>query len=492
MRPPMPSSQADNRLTASMIARQRAAHTDHSSRPGIIGHPSAAFLSAALIGSVVALAALAMPASAHAQPANQSQPERPITYLTITGDQPVHLRCGSQDIWYAVTQVPPGTVLAADQRLGSGWWAVAYPAGVPVVVPVEEGKQDEPGGPIELIEPSTLKAYNASDPVREESYRRVLSDQLPAGTTFRYIRTINGRDGAVGGYLVHPPKQARLWVDGRSVREATQPEIDAYRAAEAARIQRENPPAPEPTPEPEKPQAPETPSEEEAPASSTDQPAPQPTELAQPPAEPAGQAESDDATPVVAPAPVDPARIAAQRVNALDKSLETTIRAPLESAEFDQLIAQYQEVAAGLTPESDPDGALAVAIAERVNLLNLRSELQATRRELIAIREADTAADQQVRILLEQVRATRRYAVVGRLSTSTVYDGVALPRLLRIVSIEGERGRTLAYLALQEGQDFTTLLGQIVGVAAPAATESNARVPILVPANIDLLDATKR
>lgn len=459
----------------------------------IIGRSRSAVLSGLAMCLVLALGGPASVQPAHAQPSRETAETRQTTYLTVTGDQPVPLRCGSQDIWYAVVEVPPGTVLAGDQQIGSGWWSVAYPHGVPAVVPIEEGRLVQPGGPVELIEPSTLKAFNMLDPVREESFRRVLADQLEPGTGLPYIRSINARDGSVGGYLVRPPATARLWIDGGNVREATAPEIEAFRAAAEARAQRDQPePTPEPTPEEDTTPVPAEPETDPGIEANTEEPAGQPQQpTTTDPTDEQGESTETDPT-ITEEEPVSPARRAAARVAALDATLQATIRAPLESAEFDELIAQYQSVASRLNAESDPDGMLAVAIEERINLLTLRSELQATRRELLAIREGQSAVNAEVQSLLEQARASRRYSVVGRLSTSTVYDGVSLPRLLRIVSIEGERGRTLAYLAPQDEQNLDARLGQIVGVIAPPPTEASQRVPILVPSEVDALDASLR
>ena len=449
--------------------------------------------------------------SGQASPGGQgAAPQRAMTYITVSGDRPVPLRCGSQDIWYAVVEVPPGTVLAGDQQLGTGWWSVAYPAGVPVVVPVEEGRLVNPTGPVEITEPSTLKAFNMMEPVREECYRRVLAEQLRPGSRLRFIRSIDDREGNVGGYLVHPPSEARLWIDGRAVRNATQAEVDGYLAAQRARqVEAEAQQAP-----PEEPVGGQDRGDEGSPAV-TDPVSPS-DDVAAPAddsgdagvggseeqAPGAGEQAGDDGSGEVGgdegeasepEAPeATPAERAAARISALDIALQSTVRAPLETAEFDQLINRYQQAGRSLDADSDPDGALARAIAERVALLELRSELQAAQRELLAIKESGTAVDQRNQELLERARATRRYSVVGRLSTSTVYDGVALPRLLRIVSVEGDRGRTLAYLAPGEEQNFDLLLGRIVGVSAPPPAESNARVPILVPSAVDALDADQR
>ncbi|MGP1346431.1 MAG: hypothetical protein ACTS3F_07170 [Phycisphaerales bacterium] len=448
-----------------------------------------------------------------AQAGQVGTPQRAMTYITVSGEQPVSLRCGSQDIWYAVVEVPPGTVLAGDQQLGTGWWSVAYPGGVPVVVPVEEGRLVNPTGPVEITEPSTLKAFNMMEPVREECYRRVLAEQLRPGARLRFIRTINDREGNVGGYLVHPPSEARLWIDGRSVRSATQAEVDGYMAAQRARQEEaEAPQAP-----PEEPVGGQDAPDEGSPAEmdpvspgdgdaegdarageSGDAEGAGSDERPTGAGGQAGAADTGDAVGEEGPdsepeAPeATPAERAAARISALDIALQSTVRAPLETAEFDQLINRYQQAGRSLDADSDPDGALARAIGERVALLELRSELQAAQRELLAIKESGTEVDQRNQELLERARATRRYSVVGRLSTSTVYDGVALPRLLRIVSVEGDRGRTLAYLAPGEEQNFDLLLGRIVGVSAPPPAESNARVPILVPSAVDALDAEQR
>jgi len=79
-----------------------------------------------------------------------------------------------------------------------------------------------------------------------------------------------------------------------------------------------------------------------------------------------------------------------------------------------------------------------------------------------------------------------RYAAVGQLDASTIYDGKRLPKLLRI---RDDRGYTLAYLEPNDRFDYANMLGHRIGVVGTRSDDGGLRVTLIKVDRIDVLDA---
>jgi len=89
--------------------------------------------------------------------------------------------------------------------------------------------------------------------------------------------------------------------------------------------------------------------------------------------------------------------------------------------------------------------------------------------------------------LQDNLSAAPSYVAVGQLLASAVYNGHALPRLLRLV--EPSDGRTIAYLAGGADSDFSNHLGQIVGVVGVARNDPALMIKIIEVKQLDLFEA---
>jgi hypothetical protein len=94
---------------------------------------------------------------------------------------------------------------------------------------------DSAGKTIKLSRPSRLMAANVQG---SRPWQFLLDSDLPAGTSFTVLESIKGTDGAVEGYLVPAPAQARGYVKSDQVRRATPEEAAAQTPAGNAKSMR--------------------------------------------------------------------------------------------------------------------------------------------------------------------------------------------------------------------------------------------------------------
>jgi hypothetical protein len=105
-----------------------------------------------------------------------------------------------------------------------------------VVVKLNEGEHIPGEGVVLLKRRSRLKAFNPQDPVMEECWKGVFSDnQLVAGTKLIYVSDLMDRSGAHAGYVAVAPQGARGFILQSDVRDTTAEEI-AARGQEQGRL----------------------------------------------------------------------------------------------------------------------------------------------------------------------------------------------------------------------------------------------------------------
>ena len=177
------------------------------------------------------------------------------------------------------------------------------------------------------------------------------------------------------------------------------------------------------------------------------------------------------------------------------RDLETAYSAVLAQkatmAEVDPLISEHERYLAamdrGEAPGDDLDREVLVAHLE---LLKIRSDLQRSMLRIEGVREQAKRSMARIEEGIAGIDRSSEYVVVGRLTTSVVYDGKRLPLLYRVQSIDEDAGRTLAYVVPAGDVDLAGSLGSIVGVAGSARVDASSRLNIVTPTRIDRLRST--
>lgn len=438
----------------------------------------------AALGPVGAVgAALLAPAHASAQVKDVAPRE-----VTVTSDS-ASLRSGAGEVWYVVGQARSGDVLTVDGE-SFGWYRVKYPQGTPAMVVASEGTLDSGRGVVRLTGPSKLFAYAVGASTQnaqavQASWKVLLTQPLAPGTELRHRQTLSDAAGRPVAYLVSAPDGARAFVNSQAVREAT--------AEEKARASAVNAPVAEAPPAATNP----TPAPTQAPVS---QP---PTVVSTPPADSVAPAESQPApvsiTMTPAPSPNtarpdlsdvggDPIGRRIARFDELEPKYRKVIGEPVEGSELLPLISEYTRLEQSLG-DSPEDAAMRPAVQSRLNLLQIRADLQKDFQKLAAL---ESKAKTDVTAIGESIRAyqaSKPYSVVGRLSASTIYDGNKLPLMFRLQSVEGDVGRTLAYVVAGKGVDVMGKLGLLVGVEGDSRRDPALRLDIIEARRVDVLQS---
>jgi len=157
-------------------------------------------------------------------------------------------------------------------------------------------------------------------------------------------------------------------------------------------------------------------------------------------------------------------------------------------AEVEPLIGEHERYLAamdkGEAPGDDLDREVIVAHLE---LLKIRSDLQRSMLRIEGVREQAERSIARINEGIDGIDRSSEYVVVGRLTTSVVYDGKRLPLLYRVQSVDEDAGRTLAYIVPAKGVDLAGSLGSIVGVAGVARIDASSRLNIVTPERVDRL-----
>ncbi len=454
----------------------------------------------------------------------QTVPIDPI-YLTVSGEN-VILRCCPWSFGYPVGYLSRGQVLLADGRTDIAF-RVQYPDSVPALVDVEDVTYDADRGVATLIKESRLNAYNVSKN-SPESWKSLLNRGLDVGVELTVLEEVKNASGVVTGFLVIAPSEARGYVDQQFVRQATEQEIVAFRRGplpvEEAPVQTADA-ADAPTDEPVQTTADATDRDtderaatEIADAQTNDSipaatasasaetptlaaneglrdPAPSMTQEAEP--EPletiAATMEADDqevAARDAAPAEAEREEVVINRPiptrEQLDESFDALLEVDILEAEIRPLIGEHRRLHEA-TPDTEENVALRNYLLARIELLLIRADLQRDMRELAQIENSAELDAEEMQLRIAALNRRPDYVVVGRLLTSTLYDGRRLPRMYRLESIEATAGRTIAYVMPSEEVDLDGALGMIVGVIGERQLDSNLRLSVIRPTRVDRL-----
>ena len=201
-----------------------------------------------------------------------------------------------------------------------------------------------------------------------------------------------------------------------------------------------------------------------------------------------------DATPaVVDPAAGDPAAKPAAQATipgrdagllALDERTVPLFMKPLREQPLDEMQAAYEGI------RTDRGDQL-VAIDRQ--LVAVRLAAIARNRELLAVlnRIDDTRTAQRAARDRDVEPVPNDYTAVGRLMASGIYDGVRMPRLLRVVDLT--TGQTIAYVEpsrlekLAGDSPVTAYLDKVVGLTGPIRLHSGYKLRLIDPQRIDLM-----
>ncbi len=540
---------------------------------------------ASVLGVASVLAASASPAMGQV-----SEVEEP--YVVVVDEATAPLRCGADELYYEVGELKQGSMLLVDASDtfgvdGDGWLRVSLPADQPALIKAlpEHLDVDTMRNTVTLLRPSRLIALS-TDGDLSQSWKKLLTKPMEPGSTLKIIETIRDESGEPLAYIVPAPEQARGFVHGRFVRQATSSEAVAFRAgqaqAEATTTVAQQPEqynphettidaapvtkpvetasAPVATPEPvientidetQTAQAdaqtdaqtgdpsplPEMPAIEgnteratttiaqnedsgsvgdllgvgDQEETEADAPAMDVTHATRPlriprvietPADRIASAESDDddfdrgsaAHDSSEEEAVEAEPIIENRPLPTMRDLETAYAAVLAQksgmAELEPLIGEHERYLAAMDSGEAPGDELdREVIVAHLELLKIRADLQRSMLRIEGVRELAKRNIDRIDEGIAGIDRSSEYVVVGRLTTSVVYDGKRLPLLYRVQSIDEDSGRTLAYVVPANGVDLSGSLGSIVGVAGSARIDASSRLNIVTPQRVDKLRA---
>ncbi|MCC7205014.1 MAG: hypothetical protein IT441_08025 [Phycisphaeraceae bacterium] len=450
-----------------------------------------------MTGLAVLLCVFARPAMAQEVP-----------FTGIVTEDNVKARAGAAAAFYAVGDVPRGALVQVVNVI-SGWSVVQPPPGVTSYISKAyvEARGDGKSGVVTTDE-AWVKVAGIDKPAH-------LSYQTHAYLSKGQTVSILGEEGDF--YRITPPENAHVFLPPGVVRRATQaelstPEAPAPQKAAPAPAPEAAPPAPTPVAEP-KPAAPaESPATANVPVTSEPEPAPAPEAPAKvdapapatapavvpTPAEVTTTPKASEApkpAPPVAAAPTPVAtsqwpKAISPQLAAAEAKLREAWDLPVEQQPIDALLATYEPLVRDPNIPL-PDRRIA---ASRVNLLQRNAQLAKTLSGLTSL--STTIEGRGAQSILGEFKPQDamgralppQYSVVGRLLASSVYDGMSLPRLLRLV--DPATGRTVAYVDPQLVQGATYTLGQVVGIVGEVRFDPTMRLNLVDVQKLDVLEAT--
>lgn len=164
----------------------------------------------------------------------------------------------------------------------------------------------------------------------------------------------------------------------------------------------------------------------------------------------------------------------AERLDALEQAFDLLRDEDVRRVEVTPLAGLYRAFAADMTAE-DPDKA--TFATTRARQLELWARLQAQRDRIDALRadvsETNVALAEAARTIQSQLG----FNAVGRLASSRIFDGVRLPRLLRLEALDS--GRTIAYVRDIGRLDLDSRVGEIVGLFGDRTYDPGLQLDIL-------------
>ncbi|MBX3367540.1 MAG: hypothetical protein KF912_09555 [Phycisphaeraceae bacterium] len=422
------------------------------------------------------LAAVGVATSLYSTEAAAQQIKAVDAYWAIT-ERPAVVHCGDSQRYYRVAELQPGTLVRVDGQSGD-WARIAYPAGIGAFVRADSVTQGNDPGTLVLSSPSRLYAANAVAGL-DGSWKALLAEgqALPAGTKLTALETVRNQSNAISGYKVAAPEAARGFVLRSNLRTPTPEELNAAGVAST--------PTPTPAPTP----APTTPATTEPVTPGPISLIEEPTSTGTPP--PATRPATDtpaDSPMVIEQRPVAPVQAppAAGSLQALDESFRRVQSQSDAEAEIDELRAEL-EAALAKVDDVPSNRFIRAGLQQRIEILRIRAEWRDQMRALEERRLAATAATGTTERTIQELQQHRVYTITGKLTTSELYDGVRLPRMLRVQSIGGQTTRTLGYIQPTPELGLDTKIGQTVGVVGNIILDPRTGLRTIEASRVEVL-----
>ncbi len=417
-------------------------------------------------GAMVAVASMIAIVSAAEVSAQATDIEA--VYVVVTQD--TELRCDSGAAWYAIAELKAGQVLRAD-GVSFDWLRVEYPAGTAAVIKVGEADVQKAEQRVVLTRQTRLRAFNREAERIENCYKAVAQELLAPGLSLRYQGDVMNNRNEVAGYRVAAPAGAHGYVLESATRRASDAEVNAVLGALGG-------------------------------TTST----PTSTQVAAAPTTPsvADGTESAIPTTLLAPPIMNPTAVndlnttmpkSVQRsldlIEELERAYKKVSQEPLERAELQPLIDAYAQLV-DQARNTEAEMQVTRFAETRIELLNVRRELQKSAVALAALDEEAKRTTQEFKIIDAQVSASADYEVIGRLVPSAVYSGGQMPLLYRLQAVDGGSTRTVAYVAPDPALGLEGKLGTVVGVRGVRRIEGQSGpvgVPVIEPTLVTALKA---
>lgn len=367
------------------------------------------------------------------------------------------VRAGGGSSFYVVGKLKLGTIVQIDDKIFD-WYKIVPPPGIYSYIRSRhvDLAPDRRTGTVNT-DRAAVRAADIDGP--GGSYRTQL--HLFKGDTVTLATGVS--EGAY--YKIVPPKGAYVCVRISMVKRLEPGAVDTPDPADTA-VAVDTSPAPPAS----------------QPAMTTITPQPQPAPAQPEPKVIVGAKPPTDETKPPPTAPQPPVPSGPMSFQALEERFAEAQAMPLEQQPLEALLGAYAAVqrSAELTAAQQRIARL------RIYKLKSNAQLATTLRQLAAARKrlqpAPPPAPPEAAPEGEQVT----YDAVGQLFASSVYDGVSLPRLYRLVS---STWHTIAYLRPAAAIAPAETMGAIVGVAGQWRYDPALKLRVLEATRIEVLKA---
>lgn len=431
-----------------------------------------------------------------------------VPFMGVVTQDDTKIRAGAGRAYYVVGELDSGAIVQVDEVI-FGWNKVIPPKGVYSYVSKAfvDAKGDAKTG---FVNSDRVEVKAGSQKGPGESYRGQIV--LNKGDTVEIL------ESEANFYKVAPPKGAYVFLPPGSVTRATPQQIAAAQggapAADPEPVAVEPAPAP-PTPEdtataqaPVMTPADPAPTTEPAPTTGTE-PAPMVATPANPTDTAPAPLQAQDPQPTTTttdagttpPAPtatgeqpaaptgtetVDQGKNAASyqtaavsdKLKALEQQMIPLFFKPLEQQPVDDMIKQYEAIQREPLPAMDKQ-----IVKMRLAALQKNKGLK----ETLSSIQAAQANPVQVQAIEAQPGAPLQYDAIGTLLASSVYNGLNLPRMFRVV--DPATGRTIVWVEPTSQIDPKSYLGKVVGVIGKQEYDPALKFNVLDVQRIDVLEA---
>jgi hypothetical protein len=177
-----------------------------------------------------------------------------------------------------------------------------------------------------------------------------------------------------------------------------------------------------------------------------------------------------------------PVKTDSPRVASAEENLQANLLLPLDRQPLEDLIATYQEL--------HDDSSLS-----RGDRRLVRGRLRQLRQRQILAAKLGDLSDFRGRLQVRRAEAmpripgqSPRYAAVGQLLSSVVYNGENLPLMYRVV--DPASFRTLAYIKPGTDGHTARCLGHLVGVLGTSGFDQSIQAVVINAVRVDLLEPT--